>query len=68
MLCVPKTNKSIFQQFRIYILDELPEEAHSAINHASSLRLFSLGAGHSQGIVHMTLLVQNDLLTRTTLL
>lgn len=31
----------------IYLLVELPEEAHSAENHSSSLRLFSLGAGHS---------------------
>ena len=31
----------------INVLVELPEEAHSTVNHTSSLRLFSLGAGHS---------------------
>lgn len=30
-----------------YLLDELPEETHRAVNHTSSLRLFSLGTGHS---------------------
>lgn len=42
---------------KIYLLDELSEEACSAVNHSSSLRLLSLGAGHSEGIIHMTFLV-----------
>lgn len=46
------------------VLNEEPEETHGAINHPSSLRLFSLGAGHSEGIVHVALLVQNDLRTQ----
>lgn len=31
----------------VYVLDELPEEACSAVNHTCSLRLLGLGAGHS---------------------
>lgn len=43
------------------VLDELPEESCGAKDHPSSLRLLCLGPGHSQGIVHVTLLVQNGL-------
>lgn len=45
----------------VYWLDELPKEARRAVNHPSSLRLFNLRAGHSQGVVHVTFLMQNDL-------
>lgn len=48
------------------ILDELPEEPHGAVNHSSRLRLLCLGTGHSERIVHVTLLVQNDLVMWTT--
>lgn len=48
------------------ILDELPEEAHGAVDHPSSLRLLSLGAGHSEGVVHVTFLVEHDLQTQMT--
>lgn len=44
------------------LLDELSEEANSAIDHTSSLGLFSLRTGHRQGVIHVTLLVQNDLI------
>lgn len=45
-------------------LNKLPEETHGAVNHTGSLRLLSLGAGHGQGIVHVALLVQDDLETQ----
>lgn len=45
----------------LIVLDELPEESHGAEDHASRLGLLRLGAGHRERIVHVALLVQNDL-------
>ena len=43
------------------LLDEVSEEARGAVDHAGGLRLLCLGAGDSQSIVHVALLVQDSL-------
>lgn len=45
----------------LVVLDELPEESHGAEDHTSRLGLLRLGTGHGERIVHVALLVQNDL-------
>lgn len=59
------SNRKSFCDFAIQkfdLLDEMPEEANSAIDHTSSLGLLCLRTGHRQGVIHVTLLVQNDLI------
>ena len=50
----------------VFLLVEGPEEASGAVDHAGSLGLLNLGAGHGQGVVHVALLVQNGLQTHNT--
>ena len=50
----------------LVILDELGEEAQSAVDHTSCLGLLDLAAGQGQGVVHVALLVQYTLGTQNT--
>lgn len=46
---------------RVCVLDELGEEASSAVDHSSSLRLLSLRASDGQSVIHVTFLMKNRL-------